>query len=99
MSYEITFTKAVREQIRGLPGHIKAVAKRRIAELSNNPQLPKSKELEGHPDYYRLWLSSRYRLVWHIIEDDQIVEIEYVGPKTPDLYEVLGLTRPSDTNT
>ena len=98
MAYEITFTKAVREQIQQLPGNVKAVAKRRIAELSSNPRLPRSKELDGHPNYYRLWLNNRYRLVWHIMDADKVVEIEYVGPKTPDLYAYLGLARPSDTD-
>jgi hypothetical protein len=28
------------------------------------------------------------------MDDEQMVEIEYVGPKTPALYEWLGLGRP-----
>ena len=44
---------------------------------------------------YRLRLGPKYRLVWRIREDEQVVEIEYVGPKPPDLYEKLGLARPS----
>jgi hypothetical protein len=28
------------------------------------------------------------------MDDERIVEIEYVGPKLPDLYERLGLGRP-----
>ena len=48
----------------------------------------------GHPGYYRLWLGPDYRLVWHVADDEQIVEIEYVGLKPPDLYERLGLGRP-----
>ena len=47
-----------------------------------------------HPTYYRLWLDADYRLVWHVMDDEQTVEIEYVGPKIPDLYERLGLGRP-----
>jgi mRNA-degrading endonuclease RelE of RelBE toxin-antitoxin system len=52
MSYKIIFDKAIRHQIQRLPG--KAVAKQQIALLSDNPRPPKSKELAGHPNYYRM---------------------------------------------
>ncbi len=95
MSYEIVFDKAVRKQIGKLPGHIKAAAKKRIAALSDDPRPPRSKELTGHPNYYRLWVGAKHRLVWQVMDDEQVVEIEYVGPKPPDLYDQLGLGRPS----
>jgi mRNA-degrading endonuclease RelE of RelBE toxin-antitoxin system len=94
MSYRIAYTYAIRRQLADLPGHIKAIAKQRIAALSGNPRPHRGKELTGHPNYYRLWLGSDYRLVWHVMDDECIVEIEYVGPKLPDLYERLGLGRP-----
>ncbi|MDM8550721.1 hypothetical protein QUF72_11610 [Desulfobacterales bacterium HSG2] len=93
MPYEIVFTKAVRNQIRRLPGHVKAVAKQKIAMLSDNPRPPKSRELSGHPGYYRIWIEGKYRLVWHVSDDERMVEIHYAGPKTPDLYAYLGLGR------
>ncbi len=95
MPYKIVFDKAIRKQIGKLPGYVKAIAKRQIAALSDNPRPPRSKELAGHPNYYRLWLGAKYRLVWHIFDDEQVVELEYVGPKPPDLYDQLGLARPS----
>lgn len=93
MAYRIAFSKEVRRQIGALPGHIKALAKREIAGLSDNPRPPHGKELTGHPNYFRLWLGREYRLVWHVLDDEQMVEIEYVGHKSPDLYERLGLGR------
>jgi mRNA interferase RelE/StbE len=96
MAYRIAFSRAVRRQIAGLPGYVKAVAKQEIAALSLDPRPPGSKELAGHPDYFRLWLGADYRLVWQVFDDEQTVEIGYVGPKTPDLYERLELGRPSD---
>ncbi|MCP4681619.1 MAG: hypothetical protein GY864_04735 [Desulfobacterales bacterium] len=94
MPYEIVFTRTVRRQIADLPGYIKAIAKKCIAGLSDEPYPSRSKELEGHPDYYRLWLGPHFRLVWHVHEEERVVEIEYVGPKPPDLYDRLGLARP-----
>ena len=83
MPYRIAYTPAVRKQIADLPGHIKAIARQRIAALSDNPRLPRSKVLTGHPTCYRLWLDADYGLVWQVMDDEQTVEIEYVGPKFP----------------
>jgi mRNA-degrading endonuclease RelE of RelBE toxin-antitoxin system len=94
MAYRIVFSKEVRRQIGSLPGHIKALAKQEIAGLSDDPRPPQNKELTGHPTYFCLWLGRDYRLVWHVLDEEQMVEIEYVGYKTPDLYERLGLGRP-----
>lgn len=94
MAYRIAFSREVRRQIADLPGDVKALAKQEIADLSIDPRPIRSKELAGHPDFFRLWLGADYRLVWRVVEDEQMVEIEYVGPKTPDLYERLDLGRP-----
>lgn len=96
MSYQIAYTPAVKRQIDNLPGHIRSLARQEIAALSRNPRPAKSKELEGHPDHFRLWLGRRYRLVWRVVEADQVVELKYVGFKPPDLYEQLGLERPAE---
>ncbi len=86
MSYQIIFDKAIRHQIQGLPAHIKTIAKQQIALLSDNPHPPKSKELNGHPNHYRIWLCANHRPVWHIFDEEKAIEIEYVGPKSPELY-------------
>jgi mRNA-degrading endonuclease RelE of RelBE toxin-antitoxin system len=93
MPYRIAFSGEVRRQIGSLPGHIKALAKQEIAGLSDDPRPPQSTELTGHPTYFRLWLGRDYRLVWRVLDEEQMVEIEYVGYKTPGLYERLGLAR------
>jgi len=96
MFYEIGIPKDVQNQIRMLPGNIKAMVKQQILLLSENPWPSQSKELEGHTNYYRIWLAAKYRLVWHVVDDDHYVELDYVGLKTPDLYANLGLGRSSD---
>jgi len=94
MGYEIRFSRLVREQLRRLPGHIKTVARNQIASLSENPAPPESKELSGHPGYRRLWIGSSHPLVWQVLDEERAVEIHYIGPKYPDLYEFLSLKRP-----
>lgn len=95
MAYIIRIDKFIRRQIEQLPGQIKPLAKQQMADLSANPYPAKSRELAGHPGYYLIWLGAKYRLVWHVIEDERMVEIEYVGPKTPNLYAESGLGRPA----
>jgi len=97
MPYGILLTQDIKRQIQNLPGNIKAVVRQQIADLATNPRPPRSKELEGHSGHFRLHVATKYRLVWLILEEDQIVEIEYVGPKSPDLYETLGFARPEQT--
>ena len=97
MNYRLAITKEVHNQIRTLPGYIRAIAKQQIALLSKNPRPAQSRELAGYPNHYRVWLDAKYRLVWHVVDDDQYVELDYVGLKTTDLYANLGLGRRSDT--
>lgn len=94
MAYRIAFSREVRRQLGSLPGHIKAIAKKEIAALSNNPRPSHGKELANHPGHFRLWLGRDYRLVWLVLDDEHLVEIEYVGIKTPHLYQQLELARP-----
>jgi mRNA-degrading endonuclease RelE of RelBE toxin-antitoxin system len=96
MPYRLIIARDVRRQIDELPGNIKAIARQQIGNLIINPRPPRSKELDGHPGHYRLHLTVKYRLIWKIVEEDQLIEIEYVGPKPPDLYDRLGLARPAD---
>jgi mRNA-degrading endonuclease RelE of RelBE toxin-antitoxin system len=94
MPYRILLTQDIKRQIQNLPGNIKAIARQQIADLVINPRPSRSKELAGHDGHFRLHIATKYRLVWLILEEDQIVEIEYVGPKSPNLYETLGFARP-----
>ncbi len=95
MSYRILITRDLKKQIQELPGNIKGMARKRIAGLAENPIPTESRELEGHAGHFRLWLGAKYRLVWQIHEEQKLVEIEYVGPKAPDLYDKLNLKRPN----
>lgn len=94
--YAIVFNKAVANQIKRLPGNIKALARQQIAALSENPRPSYSQELAGHPQYYRIWLGAKYRLVWYVDDAEYTVRIEYVGLKLSDLYIKLGLKRPTN---
>ena len=98
MAYRLRFDRRFRQHLDGLPGDIKSVARRAVADLALEPRPRRAKQLDSHPGYYRLWLPRDHRLVWSVLEDEQIVDLFYVGPKAPDLYERLGLGRSSPQN-
>ncbi|MCL5995755.1 MAG: hypothetical protein M1546_06825 [Chloroflexi bacterium] len=94
MSYRIVLTRDIQKQFKELPGHVKPIARQAIAGLIDNPRPSRAKELLGHPQHFRLHIAGKYRLVWLVKEEEQLIEIEYLGPKTPDLYDLLNLARP-----
>jgi mRNA interferase RelE/StbE len=93
MGYRLRYDRRFMRQLESLPGDVRSVARRQVKTLADNPRPPRAKELDEHPGYYRLWLPRGYRLVYQVIEDEQLVDLLYVGPKSPDVYEQLGLGR------
>ena len=93
--YRLRYDRRFSQNLDALPGDIRSMARRAIAGLAADPRPSQAKELEEHAEHYRLWLPRDYRLVWTVIENEQVVDLLYVGPKTPDLYERLGLGRSS----
>ena len=93
MAYRLRYDRRFLHQLEMLPGNVRSVARQQIKALADNPRPLRAKELDEHPGYYRLWLSRDHRLVWQVLDDEQIVDLLYAGPKLPDLYERLGLGR------
>jgi mRNA-degrading endonuclease RelE of RelBE toxin-antitoxin system len=83
-------------RLKRLPGDLRSVARRVIRALADDPRPLRAKELESHPGYYRLWLPRDHRLVSQVFDDEEVVELLYIGPKTPELYGELGLGRQPD---
>ena len=95
MSYRLQFSKHFVKSLENLPGDLRAVTRAQIRNLADDPRPTGAKELDGHPGYYRLWLPRHHRLVYKISDEDQIILLLYIGPKTNDLYDDLGLGRHS----
>ena len=93
MAYRLRYDRRFIRQLEALPGDIRSLARRQIKSLAENPRPSRAKELDEHPGYFRLWLSRDYRLVWQVLEHELVIDLLYVGPKLPDLYERLGLGR------
>ena len=93
MVYRLRYDRRFMRQLESLPGDVRSMARQQVKALTSNPRPSRAKELDEHPGYFRLWLPRDYRLVWQILEDETVVDLLYVGPKLPDLYEQLGLGR------
>lgn len=91
MTYRLRYDRRFMRLLNALPGDIRSMARRSIKELTVQPRPARAKELEDHPGYWRMWLPRDYRLVWEILEDEKIIELLYIGPKSVDLYNRLGL--------
>ena len=86
MSYQLFYSETSRMQIRKLHPRIKPVVKSKIEKLQENPFSGKwlEKELAG----YFSMQAKRYRVIYKIRDNDQTVEIHYVGHRK-DIYELF----------
>ena len=91
MIYRLRYNRRFRQQLDALPGDVRAVARQTIMDLTREPRPRGAKELDNHPGFWRVWLPRNHRPVWHVLEEDQIINLLYIGPKSPDLYEQIGL--------
>ncbi|WP_044199362.1 type II toxin-antitoxin system RelE family toxin [Candidatus Oscillochloris fontis] len=93
MSYRLRFDRSFMRQLESLPGDLRSVARHLIRSLADTPRPTKAKELDMHPTYFRIWLPRQHRLVYQVLDEESVVDLLYIGPKPPDLYDRLGLGR------
>jgi mRNA interferase RelE/StbE len=89
VSYRLRIEQPAAKEIRALPGHARAQAKRLIDALAEDPRPPRSKELQGKPGIYRLWLAGRWRVVYEVDDSRQVVYVLRVRVKEQIDYESL----------
>ena len=86
MSYQLLYSETSMNQIRKLHPQIKPVVKSKIEKLQHNPFSGKwlEKELSG----YLSMQAKRFRVIYKVRDDNQTVEIHYVGHRK-DIYELF----------
>jgi mRNA interferase RelE/StbE len=86
MSYQLVYSETSRRQIRKLHPQIKPVVKSKIEKLRENPFSGKwlERELSG----YLSMRAKRFRVIYKIRENEEAVEIHYVGHRK-DIYELF----------
>ena len=89
MPYKIRITGDAEHDVRNLPGNVRQRARRVIKSLADDPRPAGARELRGRPGYYRLWLD-RWRVIYRIYDDDQVVLVLRVRRKTgPETYHEM----------
>ena len=86
MSYQLLYSETSKKQIRKLHPQIKPVVKSKIEKLQENPF--SGKQLEKELSGYISRQAKRFRVIYKILENDQTVEIHYVGHRK-DIYELF----------
>jgi mRNA-degrading endonuclease RelE of RelBE toxin-antitoxin system len=86
MSYQLLYSETSRKQIRKLHPQIIPVVKSKIEKLQENPFY--GKRLERELSGYLSIGAKRFRVIYKIRENDQTVEIHFVG-HWKDIYELL----------
>ena len=86
MSYQIIYSETSKKQIRKLHPQIKPVVKSKIEKLQENPF--SGRWLESELSGYLSLQAKRFRIIYKIRDDDQTVEIHYVGHRR-DIYELF----------
>ena len=86
MVYHLLYSETSREQIKSLHPDIKSSIKAHIQKLRDHPYSgkPLEKELSG----YRSLRTKRFRIIYKVDHDKQIVQIHYVGHRK-DVYELF----------
>ncbi|MBA3018039.1 MAG: type II toxin-antitoxin system RelE/ParE family toxin [Proteobacteria bacterium] len=86
MSYQLLYSATSRDQIRHLHPDFKSIIRKRLKALAEKPYI--GKHLEKELSEYFSLRARRFRIIYKINEEDQIIEIYYVGHRR-DIYELL----------
>lgn len=89
MSYQIELLPVALAELKRLPGYIRAQAIDLIDLLKTTPRPLRAKELRDKPGIYRLWLAGRWRIVYEIDDDQQLVVIYRIRSKADIDYDTL----------
>ena len=73
MSYQIEISPAARQEIRALPGHVRAQAVKLLDELAANPRPTRAKQLRERENISHIWLAGRWRIVYAV--DDEVITV------------------------
>ncbi len=88
MNYRTKIRREALRELKSLPGHGRAEARKMIGGLGSNPRPSWAQELRGKPDIFRIWLAEHWRLVY-AIEEGCLVRILRIRRKDNIDYESL----------
>ena len=86
MKYRLLYSESARNQIRYLHPKLKAIIRKRLKELAENPYI--GKHLEKELSQYYSLRAKRFRIVYMVKESTKTLEIHYFGHRK-DIYELF----------
>jgi len=86
MPYQLLYSKTSRDQIKKLHPDIKSIIHNRLKTIAKKPYI--GKRLERDLSGYFSFRASRFRIIYKIREEKQIIEVHYVGHRR-DIYDLL----------
>ena len=89
MLYSVSVTADARREIIALPGHVRAQLRTMVSELHLEPRPERAKELRNRPDFYRVWLATKWRVVYAVDDEHQHVVIVRVRLKDQIDYDSI----------
>jgi mRNA interferase RelE/StbE len=86
MSYQLLYSKTSRDQIKKLHPDIKSIIRDRVKTITKNPYI--GKKLERDLSGYFSFRARRFRIIYKVREENQIIEVHYIGHRR-DIYDLL----------
>ena len=86
MPYQLLYSKTSRDQIKKLHPDIKSIIRDRLKTIAKKPYI--GKRLERDLSGYFSFRARRFRIIYKVREENQIIEVHYVGHRR-DIYELL----------
>ena len=85
--FKLLYSETSRNQIKKLHSRLRPLIKSRIEQIREDPYRGKflEKELSG----YLSLRTKRYRIIYKIYDDEQVIRIHYTGHRK-DIYELFG---------
>jgi mRNA interferase RelE/StbE len=84
--YRLLYSETSRKQIAKLHPTLKSIIRARLDTLQNEPF--SGKNLERELSGYRSLRTGRFRVIYRLNEDKEIIEIHYIG-RRKDVYELF----------
>jgi len=79
MAYTVKLSPTAEQQLEALPAHIQKRIARWLKQLSQDPYVKPSCQLEGHPDLRRVHASKDYVIVYSIYNKEIVVFVVRVA--------------------
>lgn len=81
VNYQLEISPEAQREIKALPGYVRTQALQLLETIRANPRLVRTKELEGKPDFYRIWLAGKWRIVYRVVDELVLISVIRVRRK------------------